>query len=121
MKTKSPHFLATSTVAIILAASSASFPAFTQAAGGNDFRLENDVVPAPDGFETVATKYVAARPTDIYISPFIWGGKVKNVHFAAGQPIEILAKPKGYDWLLVGKDGAGIGYVPLSVLAPAKQ
>ena len=121
MKTKKPLFPAASTLAIILAAPCISLPACAEAVGGNDVRLASDVVPAPNGFEAVATKYVAARPTDIYISPFTWGGKVKNVHFAAGQPVEILAKPKDYDWLLVGKDGAGIGYVPLSVLAPAKQ
>jgi len=83
-------------------------------------RLADDVVPAPEGYEAVAAKYVAAKPTDIYISPFIWAGKVMGVHLNAGQPVDVLAKPKGYDWLLVGKNGQGIGYVPISVVSPAK-
>ena len=33
---------------------------------------------------------------------------------------EILAKAKAYDWILVGRNGIGIGYIPLSRLAPAK-
>jgi hypothetical protein len=91
-----------------------------QAANAGAIRLEDDVVPAPDGYEPVATKYVTAKPTDLYISFFIWGGKVRNVHLDAGQAVEVLARPKGYDWLLVGKNGEGIGYVPLSALAPAR-
>jgi hypothetical protein len=82
--------------------------------------LSNDVVPAPDGFVAVARKYVTARATDLYISPFIWAGKVKNIHVAAGQPVEVLAQPKGYDWLLVGRNGTGIGYVPRSVVTEAQ-
>lgn len=97
------------------------FPAFAQPANINSIRLGEEVVPAPQGYERVTAKYVAARPTDLYISPFIWGGKVVGAQLKAGQPVEVLAKPKGYDWLLVGKNGAGIGYVPLSVLAPAKE
>ncbi len=94
--------------------------AVAQPATVNGIRLAEDVVPAPDGYETVTTKYMAAGPTDLYISPFIWAGKVLGVQLKAGQPVEILAKPKGYDWLLVGKNGAGIGYVPMSALSQAR-
>jgi hypothetical protein len=121
MKTKISNSLATGAAAVIFAMLYVPCPAFAQRGGSNDVRLASDVVPAPDGFEAASTKYVAARATDIYISPFIWGGKVKGVHFDAGQPIEILARPKGYDWLLVGKDGTGIGYVPFSILSQAKR
>lgn len=96
-------------------------PAAAQTGGAGGIRLGDDVVPAPDGYEAVSAKYIAAKATDIYISPFIWGGKVKNAHFSAGEQVPVLAKPKGYDWLLVGKDGAGIGYVPISALAPAPR
>ena len=84
-------------------------------------RLGEEVVPAPDGYEPVTAKYVTAKPTDLYISFFIWGGKVPNVHLATGAPVDVLAKPKGYDWLLVGKNGTGIGYVPMSALTPAPR
>jgi hypothetical protein len=93
--------------------------AFAQSGGLNP-RLSDDIIPAPDGYEAVAANYIVTRSTDLYISPFIWGGKVLGVHLNAGQSVDALAKLKGYDWLLVGKNGTGIGYVPLSVLSPAK-
>lgn len=107
-------------MAALLAVSlgAASAPLAMAADGGGDVRvpLANDVVPAPDGFARVTDTYVTAEPTDVYISPFIWAGKVKDVHIAAGQPLDVLGRPKGYDWLLIGKDGKGVGYVPLSAL-----
>jgi hypothetical protein len=96
------------------------FAALAQSSAVTAPPLAEDVVPAPDGYDPVSAKYSTARATDIYISPFIWGGKVKGVHFSAGQPIDILARPKGYDWLLVGKNGTGIGYVPVANVTPAK-
>lgn len=91
-----------------------------QSAGAGQVRLAGDVVPAPDGFEAVTAKYIVAGPTDLYISPFLWAGKIVGAHLNAGEPAGVIAKPKGYDWLLVGKNGVGIGYVPLSALSPVK-
>jgi hypothetical protein len=110
-----PRHATITVVACILAVSAA----FARPASMN-VRLANDVVPAPDGYEAVSAKYIAAKPTDIYISPFIWAGKVIGAHLNAGQPVDVLAKPKGYNWLLIGKNGEGIGYVPISVLSVAK-
>ncbi|HEY4264318.1 MAG TPA: hypothetical protein VGM72_03305 [Micropepsaceae bacterium] len=109
-----------SIAAAILAMSCMSASAAAQPSAVNAIPLEDDVVPAPNGYDATSAKYTVARPTDIYISPFIWGGKVKGVHFDAGQPVDILARPKGYDWFLVGKNGTGIGYVPMANVAPAK-
>lgn len=83
-------------------------------------QLSGDIVPAPDGFEPVSGKFVIVKPTDVYISPFIWAGKVTGLHLDAAQTVEVLAKLKGYDWLLIGRMGEGIGYVPISKLAPAR-
>jgi hypothetical protein len=82
--------------------------------------LADDVVPAPDGYEPVTGHYVAAGTTALYISPYIWAGKVKGAEIEAGQPVQALGKPKGYDWLLVGDNGKGIGYVPLSAVSEVK-
>jgi hypothetical protein len=84
-------------------------------------RLANDVVPAPFGYETITIKYVVAEPTPLYISPYIYPGSVNNTKLKPGEPVESLAKAKGYDWILVGKNGIGIGYIPISRLAPAKR
>jgi hypothetical protein len=91
-----------------------------QTLDANAVRLSDNLVPAPDGYERVTAKYVTTKQTDVYISPFIWGGKVMGARFAAGQPLEVVARPKGYDWLLVGRNGTTLGYVPLSVVAIAK-
>jgi|SRR5882672_5689234 len=84
-------------------------------------RLANDVVPAPFGYETTTTKYVVAEPTPLYISPYIYPGSVNNTKLKPGEAVESLAKAKGYDWILVGKNGIGIGYIPISRLAPSKR
>lgn len=93
---------------------------FAQGAPPN-LSMGDDLVPAPYGYEAVAGKYVTAKATDIYISPFIWAGKVMGAHLNAGQPVEVLARAKGYDWLIVGKNGTPLGYVPQAALAPAKS
>src|SRR5882672_7289202 len=92
------------------------------AAGSADgIRLANDVVPAPFGYEAATTKYVVAESTPLFISPYIYPGIVNNDKLKPGQAVDSLAKAKGYDWILVGKDGVGIGYIPMSHLAPAKR
>ena len=104
--------------AITVATTAIAGPLFAQPTDA--IHLSDDIVPAPDGFEAVAGNYLALRATDVYISPFIWAGKVAGLHLNAGQRVEVLAKLKGYDWLLIGNRGEGIGYVPLAALAPAR-
>jgi hypothetical protein len=94
--------------------------AFAQS-GAPILNMGGDLVPAPDGYEAVTGKYVTAKPTDLYISPFVWAGKVMGVHLNAGAPVEVLARAKGYDWLIVGKNGMPLGYIPSAALSPAKQ
>jgi hypothetical protein len=91
------------------------------ASSADSIRLANDVVPAPFGYEAITTKYVVAESTPLYVSPYIYPGTVNNDKLKPGQAVDSLAKAKGYDWILVGKDGVGIGYIPLSHLAPAKR
>ena len=100
-----------------LAAATFSYAAVSTA---DAIRLANDVVPAPFGYETITTKYVVAEPTPLYISPYIYPGTVNNAKLSPGQAVDVIAKAKGYDWILVGKNGIGIGYIPILRLAPAK-
>jgi hypothetical protein len=94
----------------------AATAAFAAASGVDAIRLANNVVPAPFGYEAVSTRYVIAEPTSLYVSPFIYPGTVSSAKLMPGQAVDVLAKAKDYDWILVGKDGVGIGYVPLSRL-----
>ncbi|MCZ6774773.1 MAG: hypothetical protein O7G83_22690 [Proteobacteria bacterium] len=36
-----------------------------------------------------------------------------------GETVEVLGKVPGYEWLLIGRGGAPLGYVPISMLSPA--
>jgi hypothetical protein len=82
--------------------------------------LPGDLVPAPFGYESVGGNYDTSHTTDVYISPYIWAGKVPGAEIQANQPIQVLAKVKDYDWLLVGNNGVPLGYVPLSAVSPGK-
>ena len=84
-------------------------------------RLANNIVPAPFGYESVTTQYVIAEATPLYVSPYVFPGTVNKDTLKPGQAVDALAKAKTYDWILVGKDGIGIGYIPISRLTPAKR
>jgi Flp pilus assembly protein CpaB len=89
------------------------------AADLSDIRLARDIVPAPFGYEMTAATYVVTEATPLYVSPLIYPGTVNNEKLMPGQTVNVLAKVKDYDWILAGKDGIGIGYIPLLRLAPA--
>jgi hypothetical protein len=97
----------------------AATAALAAASATDGIRLANDIVPAPFGYETVTAKYVVAEATPLYVSPYIYPGTVNNTKLRAGQAVDVLAKAKGYDWILVGRNGIGVGYIPVSRLAPA--
>jgi len=83
-------------------------------------RVANDVVPAPFGYEAAPTRYTVTETTPVYVSPYIYPGTVNPTKLKVGDPVDVLAKAKGYDWILVGKNGVGVGYIPLSRLTPAR-
>jgi len=78
------------------------------------------VTKAMEGYETPAATYVVANPTNVFNNHFYFDTKVTG-ELKRGEHIQALAKVKGYDWVLVGKNGMGIGYVPSSMLAPDNQ
>jgi len=86
----------------------------------DNVRLANDVVPAPFGYEAAPARYTVAEETQVYISPYIYPGTVDKTKLKPGQAVDVLAKAKGYDWILVAKNGVGVGYIPLSRLTPAR-
>ena len=86
----------------------------------DNMRLADDVVPAPFGYEAAAARYTVTEPTPVYVSPYIYPGTVNPTKLKAGEAVDVLAKAKGYDWILVGRNGVGVGYIPLSRLTPAR-
>jgi len=80
-------------------------------------KLAANVKPAA-GYEAPTERLVTAVSTPIFadLNPL---GQTTGQLDRAGAPVTVLAKVRGYDWVLVGKDGVGIGYVPRSLLKPA--
>jgi hypothetical protein len=68
--------------------------------------------------EVPPAQYIVANPTSVYSNHFIYGTTVTG-QLARGQQVEALGKVPGYEWILVGRNGTGIGYVPISMLSPA--
>lgn len=78
--------------------------------------------PAPgvvkaSGYETPATSYVVANGTSIYTDHSFYDTKVTG-ELKRGEKVNVLAKVKGWEWVLLEKDGTGIGYVSISMLSP---
>jgi hypothetical protein len=93
--------------------------AFAADIPADSLKLAPGVVKAP-GYETAPTSYIVANPTSVYNDHRFYGTKVTG-ELKRGEKVDALAKVKGYDWLLVGKDGTGIGYVSISMLSPADK
>ena len=83
-------------------------------------KFGNGVEKTKQGYETPPAMYIVANPTNVFSNHFYYGSKVTG-ELKLGEKVQPLAKVKGYDWVLVGRNGQGIGYVPISMLAPEGQ
>lgn len=83
-------------------------------------KLAPGVMKAMEGYETPPTTYVDANPTDIYNDHYFYNTKATGA-LKRGEKVDVLAKVKGWDWVLVGKNGTGVGYVAISMLSPADK
>lgn len=86
----------------------------------DSLKFNAGVVRAANGYETAGNNYRVANSTSIFSDHFYYGGRVTG-DLKRGDRVDVLAKVKGYDWVLVGRGGTGIGYVPISMLSPADQ
>jgi hypothetical protein len=103
----------------VLAAAPVVHSAFAADIPADSLKLAQGVVKA-EGYEAPATTYIVANSTNIYSEHSLVGDKVTGA-LKRGDRVEVLAKVKGWDWALVGKDGTGIGYVSISMLSPADK
>jgi hypothetical protein len=94
----------------------ANYAAMGADIAADSLKVAPGVVVAP-GYETPATSYIVANTTSIYSDLAVYGTNVTG-ELKRGEKVEALAKVKGWEWLLVGRQGTGIGYVPISMLAP---
>jgi hypothetical protein len=73
------------------------------------------------GYETPpAPSYIVANSTNIFSDHAFYGTNVMG-ELKRGEKPEVLAKVKGWDWVLIGKQGTGIGYVATSMLSPVDK
>ncbi len=83
----------------------------------DSLKLASGVVKAP-GYETPpVNSYIVANGTNIFSDHAFYGTNVTG-ELKRGEKVEVIAKVKGWEWVLVGKQGTGVGYVSISMLAP---
>jgi hypothetical protein len=111
----SPAGLGTAAIAAILG----SPVAFAADISPDGLKFASGVAKAP-AYETPATNYIVANSTNVYSDRWLYDTKVMG-ELRRGEPVDVLAKVKGWEWVLVGKDGTGIGYVPISMLSPSDK
>jgi len=110
---------AASTLAVVAMATTVS--AFAADFSAGNLKFAPGVIKASEGYETSPVQtYVVANPTSIFGNHFYYDSKVTG-ELKLGEKVQPLAKVKGYDWVLVGKNGQAMGYVPISMLAPEGQ
>ena len=123
MHLRIPYWVRFGAVTIVSAAVTATLlniaAALAADISADTLKLAAGVTKAP-GYETADTQYVVANPTSIYNDHSFFGTKVTG-ELKRGDRVETLAKVKGWEWVLVGKGGTGIGYVPISMLSPADK
>jgi len=86
----------------------------------DSLKLAPGVTKAAEGYETPPTTYIVANGTNVYSGHSFYDTKITG-ELKRGDHAEVLAKVKGWEWVLVGKDGTGIGYVSISMLSPADK
>lgn len=106
-------------VTAALAAGQVAITTFAADVPADSLKLAPGVAKA-EGYETPATTYIVANSTNIYSGHTFVDTKVTG-ELKRGDRVEVLAKVKGWDWALVGKDGTGIGYVSISMLSPTDK
>jgi hypothetical protein len=81
-------------------------------------RLAAGVQTAP-AYYTPAEPYVAAVDTPVYLDMNVYG-RPSGQELKRGQKVDVLAYTQQGHWLLVGRNGEGVGYVPRARVTPER-
>ena len=79
--------------------------------------LANGVEPAKD-LKPASTRYVVTNATPLYRAPAYDPEGQTGQMLARGERPQILGEANMGAFLLVGRDGRGVGYVPRSLVCP---
>src|SRR5205085_7355258 len=94
--------------------------AFAADVSADSLKLAPGVVKAAEGYETPPTTYIVANPTSVFSDHYFYNTKAMG-ELKRGERVDALAKVKGWDWVLVGRNGTGVGYVAVSMLSPSDK
>jgi uncharacterized protein YgiM (DUF1202 family) len=86
-------------------------PTYTQ--GG--YRLSRDIAPA--SYNRIGDTFVAQRTVNLRAAPSTDSRRMGTLR--AGERFQAMASVRGTDWILVGQDGVGVGYVHGAYARPA--
>lgn len=65
-------------------------------------------------------QYVVTNGTPLYKQPYWTPGSETGVELKRGDRPDVIAETDEGLWLLIGKNGQGIGYAPRSLMCPVK-
>lgn len=83
----------------------------------NGYRLYSNVHPA--SYAKIGDMFVAVSGVNLRAAPTTNSAKVGRL--AAGQRFQALARVRGSEWVLVGQNGIGVGYVRDDFVRPATR
>jgi uncharacterized protein YgiM (DUF1202 family) len=81
----------------------------------NGYRLNGDIAPAT--FQRDGGSFVANSTLNLRSAPTTSSARVGSLR--AGEGFQALARVRGTDWILVGQNGVGVGYVHGAYVRPA--
>lgn len=83
----------------------------------NGYRLSSDVTSA--SYSRMGQTYVAGSTVNLRSSPSARSGRVGSLR--RGERFQAMASVRGSDWILVGHNGVGVGYVRADLVRPATR
>jgi len=81
----------------------------------NGYRLQQNVSPAR--YDRIGDTFVARDSTSLRSAPTRQSDRIGSL--AAGERFQAMAGVRGSDWILVGRNGVGVGYVAGDRVQPA--
>ena len=81
------------------------------------YRLSSAISPA--SYSRVGRTFVAETGVNLRAAPTTNSGRVGRLQ--AGERFQAMAQVRGSDWILVGQNGVGVGYVRNDFVRPAGQ
>ena len=81
----------------------------------NGYRLSGDIAPA--NFQRDGGAFVANSTLNLRAAPTTGSARVGALR--AGEGFQALARVRGSEWILVGQNGVGVGYVHGAYVRPA--